>query len=458
MIKELLKATLLLTAFTICISCNNDNDLEDPSVRFSEAVAKYQDILTAAPNGWAMAIYGDMDFGGYNVLCKFEKGGKVTVANELTGANTSAITHYKLEQSSGVILSFDEYCELFHYFSDPLNLDGFNSQTENGFGADLEFRIISATSDSIVMRGKKHDAKIVMKPLTYDTSMETSTIWANYLKEVANVANIMQRGSYHMIHGTDSLKLKANRQYRVFSYVFTDEEGNRLTKNLPYVVTPKGITFYETFIFNNQTVDGFIYAAGTDKYAQDGAGNVILEKFTPTLCEQLIDGVWYINVEGLGSFTKTRWNQFRNGLLAFGKNNIDPDAELIIRYAVFGTARTRFGLTVGPVLKESPNVVYTSECYFDYTIKSNDEIELWFNGEFDEIGNGELFYPNTGARMQYAVQTFGDSEINKRTFKLETDNIKEPTYIKLTDLNTPGNYMKLLATPVLFPYGDGPEQ
>ena len=95
--------------------------LKDPSERLQEATAKYMDVLTSAPNGWAMTMYGDLDFGGFNVLCKFEKNGKVTIANEKFAADTTAVSHFKLEQSSGVVLSFDEYCELFHYFSDPVN-------------------------------------------------------------------------------------------------------------------------------------------------------------------------------------------------------------------------------------------------------------------------------------------------------------------------------------------------
>ena len=178
MMKKLLNVTLLLAALTVYTSCSDDNDLKDPSERLSEATTKYMDVLTSAPNGWAMTMYGDLDFGGFNVLCKFEKNGKVTIANEKFAADTTAVSHFKLEQSSGVVLSFDEYCELFHYFSDPVNNDGYNSQTENGFGADLEFRIISASADSVVMRGKKHDTKIVMTPLTDDTTEITDSVWA----------------------------------------------------------------------------------------------------------------------------------------------------------------------------------------------------------------------------------------------------------------------------------------
>ena len=103
MMKKILKATLLLAALTVYTSCSDDNDMKDPSERLSEATTKYIDVLTAAPNGWVMTMYGDLDFGGFNVLCKFEKNGKVTVANEKFAADTTAMTHYQMEQSSGVV-------------------------------------------------------------------------------------------------------------------------------------------------------------------------------------------------------------------------------------------------------------------------------------------------------------------------------------------------------------------
>ena len=276
--KKLLKATLLLAALTVYTSCSDDNDLKSPSERLQEATAKYMDVLTSAPNGWAMTMYGDLDFGGFNVLCKFEKNGKVTIANEKFAADTTAVSHFKLEQSSGVVLSFDEYCELFHYFSDPVNNDGYNSQTENGFGADLEFRIISASADSVVMRGKKHDTKIVMTPLTDDTTEITDSVWAKYLREVAAVAKVMQKGSYHMINGTDTLLMKANKRNRIFSYITVDSLGNRTKHTVPYIITPKGLSFYQPFTFGKETVNGFNYAADSEKYEQDGAKGIVLEK------------------------------------------------------------------------------------------------------------------------------------------------------------------------------------
>ncbi|MCR5679301.1 MAG: DUF4302 domain-containing protein [Prevotella sp.] len=448
MIKKLLNMTLLMAALTTYTACNDNDDIADPTVRLTQAMNSCKDILTAAPNGWAMTMYGDLDFGGFNVLCKLDKDGKVTVANELftekSGADTTAVTHYKFEQSSGIILSFDEYCELFHYFSDPVNPDGFRSETENGFGGDLEFRIISASSDSVVMRGKKHDTKIVMTPLPTTPGVVTDSVWAEYLRNVAAVAKEMQKGNYYMIMGTDSLKLKANRRNRVLSYTTVDSAGINSSHNIPYIITPKGITFYRPFEFGGQAVKGFNYVAGSEKYQQEGGSSIVLEKFTPDLNQQLVEGAWYITETGLGTRANTYWRTFRNALLTA--------ENFVIYYALVGTARNNFGLTIGPVDKDEPTGIFLTEAYFDYEFIGTDEIRMWFNGGYDGMGNGEYLAEN--CKLDFAIFPFGGrGEGTAKTFKIETDNEKDPTYLRLTDKNDKNNVITLSAEQVVYPFG-----
>lgn len=455
MIKKLFSVTLLFAAMTAYTSCSDKDDLDDPSVRFSAAADNCQNILLAAPNGWAMTMYGDMDFGGFNVLCKFDKGGKVTVANEMftekSGADTTAVTHYRLDQSSGLILSFDEYCELFHYFSDPLNTDGFRSETENGFGGDLEFRVISASADSVIMRGKKHDAKIVMTPIPTVAGETIDTVWAHYLRDVAAVTKEMQKGSYHVIVGKDTLSMKANRRNRVFTYHTTDTAGVRTTHHVPYVITPNGLTFYNTFEFSGKAVEGFKFAAGSEKYEPVGATGIVLEKFTPDLNQQLVDGAWYVHLDSLGGYAKNYLRRFRTNMINKGN--------CYIYYIVVGTWRNHFGLSVGPIDKDEPSGVYLSEAYFDYQYIGTDQIKMWFNGEYDEIGNGEHYADEAGFADAY-FPFAGDGKkkdgvvLNPRTFKIETDNEKDPTYLRLVDQNEKKNVITLMAEQVIWPFGD----
>ena len=430
----------MMSALLAYTGCDDDDDVVDPSLRTGQTIGNYTNVLTSAPNGWAMAFYGNTDFGGVNVLVKFDKNHKVTVANEKFASDTTAVTHYKLEQSNGIVLSFDEYCELIHYFSDPVNPDGFGSGTADGFGGDLEFRILSATPDRILLTGKKHGSRVVMTPL------EDGVNWKQYLDDCATVSKVMQNGAFHMVSGTDSLTLRGNKRNRCFTYYTYDEEdSSRVTNLAPFIVTPKGLTFYDEFEFAGQKIRGYSYAPGTEEFVQTDGGSTVLSKFVPNLNEQLVEGNWFISESGLGNRAKNYWKRFRNNLL----NNCN----CYIYYAVVGTWRKHFGLSIGPIDKDEPTGIFIGEAYFDYEFIGTDMIRMWFNGEFDEIGNGEYFYEEAGFSDAY-FPFAGTDMLTSKTFKLETDNVKEPTYIKLIDQKDKNNVITLSADQVAWPFGD----
>jgi hypothetical protein len=433
----LLGAAFFIIHSSLFISCSSD-DSDDPAIRVSETMTSYANVLKGAQNGWVMAFYGNTDYGGYNVLCKFEDNGKVTVANEKFGTDTTAVTHYKMEQSGGIVLSFDEYCEFIHYFSDPINPDGYGYGTANGFGGDLEFRVISASADSVILRGKKHGAHVKLTPVAQGTQ------WSDYLKGVEDVAHAMQGGYYHMINGTDSLRMRGDRHNRVFTYTTEDEEGESYTHTAPYIVTPQGITFYKPIEFAGQTVKGFDYQPQVTSYNQTGGGSVKFSKFVAPINEQLIDGEWYIKKENLGTFGNQRWNAFVTRM----KSNFD----LVIYYAVFGTFDSQFGLSVGCVESVDPSGVYLAECYYDFELSGEDKITLWANGDTDPYGNADYFLSN--ASMSYALQPFGSDAAHSRTFLIETDDVNNPTYLRLVDQNQSNNVITLIKEEVTYPFGE----
>ena len=424
-------------ALTLGLSACSKDDTEDPAIHVSQAMSNCVNVLKSAPNGWVMAYYGNTDYGGYNVLCKFADNGQVTLANEFFGADTTAVTHYKMEQSGGIVLSFDEYCELFHFFSDPINPNGYGAGTPNGFGGDLEFRVISASADSVVLSGKKHGSRVVMTPMAEQTS------WKDYLEKVKDVAKVIQQGYYQMVSGTDSLKMKGDRRNRVLTYTTMEEDSTYITHTAPYFITPQGITFYKPLDFSGQSVRGFLYQPDATTYQQVGDGSVTLTKFIAPINEQLIDGQWFIKKENLGTLGTQRWNVFVSRLLS--------NFNLQIYYAVFGTFDSRFGLSVGCIDASDPTGVYLAECYYDYKLIGDDQIQLWFNGETDYYGNAEYFIENAG--MNYALQPFG-IENTPRTFKVETDDIISPSYLRLVDQNQANNVITLVLEEITFPFGE----
>ena len=163
--KYLVIIGLLAVTFAAC-SRDEESLFEKPAaIRAQEAIDNAFDVLTSAENGWEMAYFPNLEASakGYNMVLKFNKNGNVsaTAKNSVTTANkilTDTASTWAVKSDYGPILTFDTYNDVFHAFSDP---------QENGAGhlGDYEFLILKATPELVLLKGKKHSAYTVMRPM-----------------------------------------------------------------------------------------------------------------------------------------------------------------------------------------------------------------------------------------------------------------------------------------------------
>lgn len=439
--------SLLLAAIAtagIYTSCTPEvDDVFDKSSaeRISDALAADKQILVSAANGWRMEIYGNTDFGGYNLFLKFANDNTVEVASETTydpatgeGADVRKTSHYKLEQSAGAVLSFDEYNELFHFFSDPANPAGMGTNGK-GFEADLEFRILSASPDSVVMKGKKHNKKIVLLPL--ENSDVTKTI-----KDIANVKAEMESGNYTVTVGDKTYP--AMLSYRNLTIVTTNEDGERLDVRAPFCVTTQGYKLYEPVTIDGHTLTGFQYVPNSLEYPDYKDSSVKLTAIVPPLNQQFVNSVWYPTFSELGSFGQLYWGYMQENVLPVINGAGYPGG---LDYFYFGFEDGQFGAWY-------KIIGYWGLNCFDYQLIGEDEITLVYNKV--DAYNGTTFigsgFLNVAA---YLVAPFGceaDATPTARTFKMTTDNIKNPSWILLTDKDDPNNTIKMYASEIYQPY------
>jgi hypothetical protein len=71
---------------------------------------------------------------------------------------TDTASTWAVKSDYGPILTFDTYNDVFHAFSDPKD-DG------AGLLGDYEFLILKATPELVILKGKKHSAYSVMRPM-----------------------------------------------------------------------------------------------------------------------------------------------------------------------------------------------------------------------------------------------------------------------------------------------------
>ena len=436
----LLAATLLFSACTYEVDDTFD---QSSAERIAAALKKNKQVLTSAENGWIMEYYAATGFGGYNVYVKFTEDDQVTVQNELFDAEESATSHYKLEQSEGVILSFDEYNKYFHYFSDPNgNVSGLGPYYDGtGMNGDLEFRMVSVTDDRIEMTGKKHGSKIVLTKVGEDFD------WAAYKAQVEAVEESYSFSQYGFV--VDDEMFRAEVSYRCFYVTINAGTEEEQEIGVPYIVKPEGLQFYRTLTLNGKDITGVTFVEDYDRsdieWPAFNDASIVMVPVTPPLNQQFIEGRWWFTYSRLGEFAQPYWLQVQQ-ILANEKSEDSQGEELYYAYVGQDTGG-RFGLGFASRGKQT-NKTFGGTICFDYTLEDEDIVTMWHNGKFAE--DGKIYYNTVGIKP--IAVPFGTGTADKRTFKLETDNSNRPSYITLVDQNDPTNVITVLRAVTTDPF------
>lgn len=432
--KRIYNILFTLIAILSFTSCSNDIDevFDKPSAeRVNDAIAEYKTVLTSAENGWLMKYYpkANTKYGGYNLLLKFGTDGNVTAMSDALGADTKATSHYKLEQSASIVLSFDEYNKVIHFFSDPANPDGIGDNGK-GMEGDLEFRVLTATADSVVMLGKKRGTKIVMTPMAKDAD------WTETINQIDGLEQEMQFPKYTC--EVNDVKYVATSSYRTITFTSSNAEEGSTTE--PYIVTDKGIEFYEPITLNGVTIKGFNYKGG-DNYEFDAtSGSAKMYGIIPPLTSQLQNGNWFFSVKNMGTYGQAYWNKCYE--ICQGEEVGGEE----MSYAFFGTSsfsssNGKYGFVFVSANKYAGCLICTA------TPVDDTHITLKFALSGDS--NGIFYYNSGGYKYIIAALTAGSKG---KTYSIEGNDLKSPTVLKLVDVDNPDNYYILSKNTVLYPY------
>lgn len=430
-IYNILFTLIAVLAFT---SCSNDIDevFDKPSAeRVNDAIAEYKTVLTSAENGWLMKYYpkANTKYGGYNLLLKFGTDGNVTAMSDALGADTKATSHYKLEQSASIVLSFDEYNKVIHFFSDPANPDGIGDNGK-GMEGDLEFRVLTATADSVVMLGKKRGTKIVMTPMAKDAD------WAETISHIDDLEQEMQFPRYTC--EVNDVKYVATSSYRTITFTSSNAEEGSTTE--PYIVTDKGIEFYEPITLNGVTIKGFNYVGG-DNYEFDAtSGSAKMYGIIPPLTSQLQNGNWFFSVKNMGTYGQAYWNKCYE--ICQGEEVGGEE----MSYAFFGTSSfSSSNGKYGFVFVSANKYAGCLNC----TATPVDDTHITLKFALSGDSNGIFYYNSGGYKYIIAALTAGSKG---KTYSIEGNDLKSPTVLKLVDVDNPDNYYILSKNTVLYPY------
>jgi len=262
----ILMLALPMLLFTSCLKDQDDVFDENSANRMDEALANAKSVLRSAERGWVMDYYvgDDAEYGGYVYIVKFDSL-TCTVMSELTG-DTVSTSLYSMGKDDGPVLKFDSYNSVLHLLATP----GPTTGSYEGYHADFEFIILSATSELVQLKGKKTGNIVTMRPLM--------TTPSDYLQKVKMMADSMIVAS-----GTGTLDGKdVNADIDINSRTFQIAVGTD-TLSCPFVYTDTGFRLYESLSVDGKNISEFSYDKGTNQITcTDSGTNLVLEGHLPS--------------------------------------------------------------------------------------------------------------------------------------------------------------------------------
>ncbi|MDD7318581.1 MAG: DUF4302 domain-containing protein [Prevotella sp.] len=441
--------TLLVSVLALS-ACTNEVDnyfSESSSERSAKDIERVKNILMSAPNGWRMEYYGSLSYGGYNVLCKFDKD-HVSFASEKVGKTHKAgldengkligvdqKSSYTVMQSMGTVLSFDGYNDVFHYFSEPKNSD--YGQAGDGFAGDFEFRVLSATPEKIELKGRKHGTKILMYPMPADLD------WADYIKDVMATEKYMSSRSYTLMgEGVpETSEILVRQQYRTLVFQYLDENKEARLVSVPFIVTPAGFILYAPAEINGIKIGNVAKGDTYERFYFVDNKNLWLETAMPPLWETLKDGMWFVAYSKVGQYQMPLWDAFKEALKTAGMNK----KEVTLYNVLIGRYENKVGFHF--FTSEDKGIVGFE---FSNPNEEGNEITIKYTDEKPTNKFAKDYMKKH--KLKPIIESFAGIGSKARRFKLESDNDRKPTYIKLTDLNEPTNIITLTADQVNYPF------
>lgn len=268
-------------------------------------------LLGGEQYGWRMEYFvgnEDGDFGGINLALKFDaEKGEVTAMSEEDAAAVYT-SHYVLTTDSGPVLSFDTYNPILHKYGTA------SAEYYEGRGGDYQFFVIGYDKDKKVvnLKGKRNGKFCTMYPLSepiadfnakmheYSRNFYVSSFdgFIDGQKVTGDIdVNNRQLTAYEMeVYGQDD---QGQPKYDIAR-----------TKTVPYIVTEKGLHFYEPLEVFGKTIEELDFnfdMEKTDTLLTSPANNISFKGHIPAdwLPYDFFEGEWTLTYSSNTRLTLT---------------------------------------------------------------------------------------------------------------------------------------------------------
>ena len=252
-----------LAAFVSCQK-NEPEDLfgKTPAERFEQNKSELLTALTSSEQGWKLSYFTNSEtFGGYTLLMKFDRNGRVEMTSDIGEEFTSTQSQYTIQEAQGTLLVFSTYNHI-HKLGDPQNPSDLNGK---GLEGEFQFIYYGKEGNKLKFRTQRKDTEqfVYFEPATAQEWSTMQNLWGSiealesepirhYFKVTAN-GNV-ENYSLSLSHRYLTLTSTSNSGKVLKTGVLPTTEG--LTFNPPLVI--EGKTFTELPWDNNASPARYI--------------------------------------------------------------------------------------------------------------------------------------------------------------------------------------------------------
>ena len=241
---------ILLITLSLVASCSykeGDAFEQKPANRTNNTLETYKNTLEG-DTYWQLSYFPkvsrsflklprmDHSIGGYNIFLKF-KDGKVSASAEFMPNNDEYTTYFSYQNTEAITLSFDTYSDVLHHFRRT------SGQVPNTRGGDIELEILEPINDGYSILGRSSATKMTLTKFTGNRQ--------EYLNKVrANTETLKGKGLNTTQIGGKAVTMVLFPSYRQIAFSYDDQNVQQA-----FIVTDKGLKFYEPVTVNGVTLD-----------------------------------------------------------------------------------------------------------------------------------------------------------------------------------------------------------
>ena len=238
-----MKHRLIYHAFIIlsflcarCVPVIEDVFDRSAAERIAERQKELRLQLVSATNGWLLDYYPDKKaaLGGYAMFVNFHADGYADVACEREThlpAGQFATSTYDIIADQSVVLTFNTYNKVLHFFSEPVG-----SSDVDGLAGDHEFVLMDIAADRVEFIGKKWGQRLVMRRCAADFDF---LAYIAAVEAKVEVLSYFSMFSFHVDGEQLAVATVTDRSFNVTYYQVDGTDSTELTTKVPYIVTER---------------------------------------------------------------------------------------------------------------------------------------------------------------------------------------------------------------------------